>query len=1083
MLCLAPTLEAKPSKKLRNIPRVSTYQEMVPHVIDGNSIRVSLPSSPVTLQVQSLNPISGQWRNIITRKRPSARLSRIKIPQNAKDLTLRVVATYAILDAGRVTIPSSFDAAEQLVTFDSYGGARLYSIEARPNADSAWSRVSTMDADATATNHQVFVPSSIASTSEIRVVAVLSQISPPVAMLQSLPTAMWHGPFRFAGKAQIALRPLDSEPERPVAMPSVGQDVRRVNIEESDIWKIRGNTMYFFNCLRGLQVIDSSDPSHPQMTSMELPAAGEEMYLLGGDSSRADRALLVTAIPWSQNKPESTRIHDISFLGRQPQQGVFIDIPGSYQESRLIGHFLHIITTEWSSDTGIWQPQTYVSTIDVADGQLAEISRRSFDFSASQVGATSKYLWISTDHPGDWNLQCLVALAIHEDGSLGDPQETTVGGRIQDKWKVGDTSNGLAVVVQKWQDWEQVTSVETYQLDDTRLFKIGAVELVRGESLFATRFADDRCYVVTFRQADPLWIVDLADPNQPTIRGHLEVPGWSTYIQPIGDVLIAVGSDGGKVQVSLFDVSDPDLPTLAQRIDVGTAWSWSEAEWNEKAVRILEESGLILIPVVETKDGETTQRVSLIDFDANARTLTARGVIDHNFSPRRATLLDDGIIASISNRQLLLVDASNRDLPRVITDQVLAFGVDRVIVHNDVALMLENGQYDWTSANQNAVLRTAPTAQLDQISYEIPLPCASVSAARIVNNRLVLVEESSASRFPFWVRTSQESVSNSQLSVWSLDDPAHPTLLGRTNLPFQNGITTQLVEIAAGRIVVTARTRGWFCWVRPLPVIDLRTTAVASRMAMIPPVMEFGGQGMQIAIADVGSDEPTVLGSWNLEGESYSEISEVFACDDLLAFSFQQSEAMQAYPVGIYQNPSWSTNSTRSWLQILDLANPLQPMPWARVQIPGKLLSITAWSRAGATIFTRSGDRIAALGFNGETAPIIAEAETDGSAIMIASTLYQATADGVVRRNFSSQSGTWDPATIWPLDQASGIHTLLQVDGSLAAISQNHAWILGDDESFQGYSIIHEANFNAAAVSGNAWIVPAGEYGVLTLSP
>src|SRR5205823_490956 len=65
-----------------------------------------------------------------------------------------------------------------------------------------------------------------------------------------------------------------------------------------------------------------------------------------------------------------------------------------------------------------------------------------------------------------------------------------------------------------------------------------------GERIQGVRFVDDRGYVVTFRQTDPLFVVDLADPARPAARGELWMPGYSSYLHPIGgDLMIGVGQD------------------------------------------------------------------------------------------------------------------------------------------------------------------------------------------------------------------------------------------------------------------------------------------------------------------------------------------------------------------------------------------------------------------------------------------------------------------------------------------------------------------------------------------------------------
>jgi hypothetical protein len=257
----------------------------------------------------------------------------------------------------------------------------------------------------------------------------------------------------------------------------------------------------------------------------------------------------------------------------------------------------------------------------------------------------------------------------------------------------------------------------------------------------------------------------------------------------------------------------------------------------------------------------------------------------------------------------------------------------------------------------------------------------------------------------------------------------------------------------------------------------------STSVAIMPPMIGWGGQGLSIAIAQIDSDAPSVLGSWTLEGDAYSDISDVFAKGDLLAFSYQQSETIQGKTAEWIRGDAWTATSLRSWLQVVDLADPSAPMPWAPVQVPGSLVSISDWTRAGATVFTRSGDRIAALGFNGETASVVAEVDAGFAHVMIGSTLFAAFDQGISRREFSSLNGIWNPSTAWMLDQASAIHSLVELDGGLAAISHNQAWILGADQSFVGHDILSGANFNAAARSDDAWIVPAGDYGPLLLEP
>ena len=143
--------------------------------------------------------------------------------------------------------------------------------------------------------------------------------------------------------------------------------------------------------------------------------------------------------------------------------------------------------------------------------------------------------------------------------------------------------------------------------------RLATLELARGEQLFATRFSEDRAYIVTFLQVDPLWVIDLSDPVHPTVAGELEVPGFSTQIVVDGDRLVSLGVDNSSwtAVVSLFDVANPTAPLLLDREDLGSASTG--ALWERKAFGVF--PGLILVP--------SWEGIAVIARDAD--TLTLRG--------------------------------------------------------------------------------------------------------------------------------------------------------------------------------------------------------------------------------------------------------------------------------------------------------------------------------------------------------------------------------------------------------------------------------------------------------------------------
>jgi len=130
--------------------------------------------------------------------------------------------------------------------------------------------------------------------------------------------------------------------------------------------------------------------------------------------------------------------------------------------------------------------------------------------------------------------------------------------------------------------------------------------LAPGEQLYAARFVGDKAYLVTFVQTDPLFAIDLSDPAAPTLLGELVIPGFSNYLQPVGDGLLVgigqereAGSWNTHVHASLFDVSDGTNPTQITRqyLTENTQWSWSDAQFDHHALLYSAEDGLLVVPV------------------------------------------------------------------------------------------------------------------------------------------------------------------------------------------------------------------------------------------------------------------------------------------------------------------------------------------------------------------------------------------------------------------------------------------------------------------------------------------------------
>ena len=157
---------------------------------------------------------------------------------------------------------------------------------------------------------------------------------------------------------------------------------------------------------------------------------------------------------------------------------------------------------------------------------------------------------------------------------------------------------------------ESESSVVTLGRRDEALVQLGRVDgLGKGERIYAVRFLGDVGYVVTFRQTDPLYTVDLSRPAEPRVAGELKIPGYSAYLHPVGDdLLIGVGQDAtadGRLlgtQVSLFDVSNLANPARLHQRKLAADGS-SEAEWDHHAFLWWAPAKLAVLPLEYWDEG------------------------------------------------------------------------------------------------------------------------------------------------------------------------------------------------------------------------------------------------------------------------------------------------------------------------------------------------------------------------------------------------------------------------------------------------------------------------------------------------
>jgi uncharacterized secreted protein with C-terminal beta-propeller domain len=178
------------------------------------------------------------------------------------------------------------------------------------------------------------------------------------------------------------------------------------------------------------------------------------------------------------------------------------------------------------------------------------------------------------------------------------------------------------------------SQVTVLRRDGNALRAVGEVGgLGKGERIHGVRFVGDVGYVVTFRQTDPLYLVDLSVPEAPKVTGELKILGYSAYLHPLGDGrLLGVGQDATEegrrtgAQVSLFDVSDPANPTRLSQYVLPNGWAQPEGDY--KSFLWWAPERLALLPV-HTYEPTGEGFAGMVGLDVTDAAIDERGRIGH----------------------------------------------------------------------------------------------------------------------------------------------------------------------------------------------------------------------------------------------------------------------------------------------------------------------------------------------------------------------------------------------------------------------------------------------------------------------
>ncbi|MEX1665951.1 beta-propeller domain-containing protein [Zhongshania arctica] len=277
-------------------------------------------------------------------------------------------------------------------------------------------------------------------------------------------------------------------------------------------------------------------------------------------------------------------------------------------------------------------------------------------------------------------------------------------GRGQVDFRMSEKGNQLRLVTTRYTgDGDDLRDHQLTILqesnDDLRLEQISTLpnaarpaELGKpNESLYGVRFLDERLYLVSFEQIDPLYVLDLSNPEDPYIAGELEIPGFSDFLHPVNnELLLGLGQSAqnqGLVKLSLFNVADIANPIelATQLLGKDGGWNYSEAQYNRHAFTYLQHpdgSDRFTVPVKSSYNTEQAGYVNenrLYLLEINGKSNSAAASLD---------LIGD-IIASPAPRENWYG------------------GQNRSVIHDDAVYFL-SGDYIWSALWTSPDVQTGP---------------------------------------------------------------------------------------------------------------------------------------------------------------------------------------------------------------------------------------------------------------------------------------------------------------------------------------------------------------------------------------
>lgn len=409
-------------------------------------------------------------------------------------------------------------------------------------------------------------------------------------------------------------------------------NVREAGVDEGDVVKTDGKYLYILKSDSSVKIVDIQSSEMELVSTVTLDQLNEsieEIYLednqlilvtSGYDSSMEEQESDVYAV--DRYTYAAVSVYDISDR-EHPQQTGRMTQEGTYRQSRKNGNYFYLLT-QYSPSIGesvddsdviplvneekvtvnnIYLPSDLdqpdylvVSGTDLSDLQKP-VSTKAIVSGASDfyMSTDSLYICCQNWEHGKSSTQILKFLCV--DGEITASNMAELPGYLNDTFSLDEYDGYLRVLTTEDGNGE---SNNLFVLDEDMNTISTIRDIASGETIRSARFVGDMGYFVTFRQTDPLFCVDLSEPESPEILSELKISGFSSYLHMYGENrLLGIGYEADEdtgsqtgVKLSMFDISDPENVTEENKYVIKDAY-YLPLDYNYKAITIDADKNLI----------------------------------------------------------------------------------------------------------------------------------------------------------------------------------------------------------------------------------------------------------------------------------------------------------------------------------------------------------------------------------------------------------------------------------------------------------------------------------------------------------